>query len=265
MLVYQPDSVNENKLLYQVAKFNFTSYLVRDFDIAIDNDDYLHRMRVSGFHSYDEALEYSHSLLSQPQILRLMGKARPFIISVENLPLIGVAYSYDDYKKFYDIHFAPIKPSTIQLLNNPEDIVTEPQEDEENQQPSEEETQPQGGLVIPMEEPKATQQGGVAVPMEESKAATQGGVIVPMEEPAKSTEDKKTTTIIDNTQPQQKPTPTPAPKKPTTAPAQKKPVPTPKKPTTTPKKPSPAPKKPVPTPKKQTFDIESEDYDLDGF
>lgn len=265
MLVYQPDSVNENKLLYQVAKFNFTSYLVRDFDIAIDNDDYLHRMRVSGFRSYDEALEYSHSLLSQPQILRLMGKARPFIISVENLPLIGVAYSYDDYKKFYDIHFAPIKPSTIQLLNNPEDIVTEPQEDEENQQPSEEETQPQGGLVIPMEEPKATQQGGVTVPMEESKAATQGGVIVPMEEPAKSTEDKKTTTIIDNTQPQQKPTPTPAPKKPTTAPAQKKPVPTPKKPTTTPKKPSPAPKKPVPTPKKQTFDIESEDYDLDGF
>ncbi len=62
MLVYQPDSVNENKLLYQVAKFNFTSYLVRDFDIAIDNDDYLHRMRVSGFRSYDEALEYSHRI-----------------------------------------------------------------------------------------------------------------------------------------------------------------------------------------------------------
>lgn len=36
MLVYKPDSVNENKLLYQLARFNFTSFLVRDFDINVD-------------------------------------------------------------------------------------------------------------------------------------------------------------------------------------------------------------------------------------
>ena len=229
MLVYQPDSVNENKLLYQVAKYNFTSYLVRDFDIAIDNDDYLHRMRVSGFRSYDEALEYSHSLLSQPQILKLMGKARPFIISVENLPLIGVAYSYDDYKKFYDIHFAPIKPSTLQLLNNPEDIVTEPQEQDTEQQSPEDDNESQGGVTVPME----------TTPVQTEK-----------KEPAKSAP------VIKNIQPQKKPTP--APKKSTPAP--KKSTPTP------PKKPTPAPKKPTPTPpKKQTFDIESEDYELDGF
>lgn len=283
MLVYQPDSVNENKLLYQVAKYNFTSYLVRDFDIVIDNDDYLHRMRVSGFRNYDEVLEYSRSLLSQPQILRLMGKARPFIISVENLPLIGVAYSYDDYKKFYDIHFAPIKPSTLQLLNNPEDIVTEPQEPDTNEQSSEEETQPQGGVVIPMDEPKTTQQGGVTVPMEEPKATQQGGVTVPMDEmkttqqggvtvPMESIpvqpvqtdkkEPAKSEPVKNNTQPQKKPT---APQQKPATP-QQKPATVPKKQTPTPpKKQTPTPKKPVPVPKKQTFDIESEDYELDGF
>lgn len=242
MLVYQPDSVNENKLLYQVAKYNFTSYLVRDFDIAIDNDDYLHRMRISGFRSYDEALEYSHSLLSQPQILKLMGKARPFIISVENLPLIGVAYSYDDYKKFYDIHFAPIKPSTLQLLNNPEDIVTEPQEQIEDQ--TEEETQPQNGVSIPIEETNPTQQGGVTIPMEESKPTQPLKKEDANAAPVKNTQPKKNNTVTPNK----------------TVPTQQKQVTEP-----TAKKPAPSQKKPVPAPKKQIFDIESEDYELDGF
>ena len=249
MLVYQPDSVNENKLLYQVAKYNFTSYLVRDFDISIDNDDYLHRMRVSGFRSYEEALEYSHSLLSQPQILKLMGKARPFIISVENLPLIGVAYSYDDYKKFYDIHFAPIKPSTLQLLNNPEDIVTEPQEQVENQ--TEEETQPKNGVSIPIEETNPTQQGGVTIPIEESKPTQPLKKEEANAAPVKNTQPKKNNTVTPNK----------------TVPTQQKQVtePTAKKPAPAQKKPTPAQKKTVPAPKKQIFDIESEDYELDGF
>ena len=239
MLVYQPDSVNENKLLYQVAKFNFTSYLVRDFDIAIDNDDYLHRMRVSGFRSYDEALEYSHSLLSQQQILRLMGRARPFIISVENLPLIGVAYGYEDYKKFYDIHFAPIKPSMLPLLNNPEDIVTEPQEQEEQ---TEEEILPQGGVSIPVDEPKPAQQVGVTIPVDEPKPTQ------PLnKETVKTAPVNNNTQLKNNTRPQNN-----------NAVPRKKVAPTQKKQAS-------APKKPMPAPKKQTFDIESEDYELDGF
>ena len=226
-------------LLYQVAKYNFTSYLVRDFDLVIDHDDYLHRMRVSGFRSYDEALEYSRSLLSQPQILKLMGKARPFIISVENLPLIGAAYSYDDYKKFYDIHFAPIKPSMLPLLNNPEDIVTEPQEQEEQ---TEEEILPQGGVSIPVDEPKPAQQVGVTIPVDEPKPTQ------PLNK-----ETVKTAPVNNNTQ-----------LKNNTRPQNNNAVP-PKKVAPTQKKQAPAPKKPMPAPKKQTFDIESEDYELDGF
>ena len=216
MLVYQPDSVNENKLLYQVAKYNFTSFLVRDFDIAIDNDDILHRMRVSGFRNYDEAMQYSRGLLSQPQVRKLMGKARPFIISVENLPLLGVAYSFDDYKKFYDVHFAPIKPSTIQLLTEPEDVVTEPVAGEEK---TEEKTdgQPQGVTVAQDIE----RQNSNAQPVNQ-----QTETILPAETPA--TTEKKVAT---SEKPQVK---------------QDK-------------------KEPRQVKKKETFDIESEDYELEGF
>ena len=50
LLAYQPDSVNQNQLLYEMAKYNFSNYLVRNFDIVIDQDQNgLSRMLISGF------------------------------------------------------------------------------------------------------------------------------------------------------------------------------------------------------------------------
>jgi hypothetical protein len=33
LLAYQPDSVNQNQLLFEMARYNFSNYLVRNFDI----------------------------------------------------------------------------------------------------------------------------------------------------------------------------------------------------------------------------------------
>lgn len=126
MLVYQPDSVNQNKLLFELARYNFTSYLVRDFDISIEETDGLSRMRIAGFRNYDEALQYAHQLLRQPTVVRQMGKARPVIISEDNLPLLGTSFSYDEYSQFYNKHFAPLKVSTFYLLTEPAVVTTQP-------------------------------------------------------------------------------------------------------------------------------------------
>lgn len=138
MFVYPTDSVNENKLLYQLARYNFTSYMVRDFDITIDNDGDVHRMRVAGFRNYDEALQYARQVYNQRAIVALAQKARPIIISVDNLPLLGTVYSYDDYGKFYNKHFAPLKISTFNLFTEPVEVVKENSDkDAETQQPTE--------------------------------------------------------------------------------------------------------------------------------
>ena len=126
LLVYAPDSVRENQLLFQVARYNFTSYLVRDFDIVIDDLDGIHRMRISGFNNYDEARQYANQVMQQPSVQKLTGKARAFIISETNLPLLGAQFSYDDYSKFYNTHFAPLKISTSRLLIEPAEVVTQP-------------------------------------------------------------------------------------------------------------------------------------------
>ncbi len=131
MLVYQPDSVNQNKLLFELARYNFTSYLVRDFDISIEETDGLNRLTIAGFRNYDEALQYAHQLLQQENVVKQMGKARPIIISEENLPLLGTNFSYDEYNQFYNKHFAPLKVSTFYLLTEPADVTTQPADEPE--------------------------------------------------------------------------------------------------------------------------------------
>ena len=130
MIAYKPDSTDENRLLFELARYNFTSFLVRNFDIAVEDADGIHRMKVSGFRNYDEALQYVRQLFTNKTITSLIGRNRTIIISEQNLPLLGRQFSYDDYARFYDKHFAPIKISDEQLLNVPETVTTpKPKED----------------------------------------------------------------------------------------------------------------------------------------
>ena len=129
MLVYEPDSVNENKLLFNMARYNFTNFLVRNFDIQIDEDHGLHRMLISGFLSYDEVLQYARQLYADEVMSERVKDCRSLIVSETNLKLLGTTFSYDEYQKFYEDTFIPLKISEEELLTVPEDFVMPDPED----------------------------------------------------------------------------------------------------------------------------------------
>ena len=139
VLAYLPDSVDENKLLYQMAKFNFANYIVRNFEISFDDDNMLRRLVVSGFRNYDEAWQYARHLHTQTALRQLAEKARSLVISEENLALIGTNFSYADYQAFYDEHFAPLETIKQPLLNEPVWNLRD-SEDEPSAKPAEEKT-----------------------------------------------------------------------------------------------------------------------------
>ncbi len=124
MIVYQPDSVNANQLLFNMARYNFTNFLVRSFDIQTDEDQGLQRMHISGFLSYDEALQYARQLYASPGMKEVLKNCRSLIISENNLPLLGTRFSYDEYQHFYEDTFIPMKISEEKLLIIPEGIET---------------------------------------------------------------------------------------------------------------------------------------------
>jgi len=212
MLVYKPDSVNENQLLFELAKFNFTNFLVRDFEINIEADGGLHRMQVAGFRSYDEALQYAHMFSRQTQIVRQMGDSRIIIISETNLALLGTRYTYDEYDQFYSKHFAPLKISTYRLLTEPAEIATEREEEpeptiEEIDRQLDDENFYDNGLeaaplqetetVIPAEEEIAqpVQETETVIPTEEEPAqpVQETEIVIPTEEePAQPVQETET-------------------------------------------------------------------------
>lgn len=119
VMAYPPDSIDENKLLFQMARFNFTSFLVRNFDLTIEDVYGMHHLTVSGFRNFNEARQYAGLLLQQEGIKRTAGKSRPIVISSENLALIGSRYSYNDYDTFYVRHFAPLPVTNPEQLYEP--------------------------------------------------------------------------------------------------------------------------------------------------
>ena len=54
-----------------------------------------------------------------------MEKSRVIIISEKNLELLGTQFSYNDYDKFYEKHFIPLRISTVHLLTEPATIEYE--------------------------------------------------------------------------------------------------------------------------------------------
>lgn len=122
ILAYEPDSINENQLLFEMARYNFTNFLVRNFDIVLDEDNGLHRMRISGFLNYDEALQYARQLYADKAMAERLKPCHNLIISENNLALIGSRFSYEDYQQFYEDTFIPMKVSQEKLLIEPEHI-----------------------------------------------------------------------------------------------------------------------------------------------
>ena len=133
LLAYQPDSVNQNQLLYEMARHNFSNYLVRNFDIQTDQDpNGLCRMLISGFLSYDEARQYARQLhATEGRLGTLLQRCRSLIISESNLRLLGTTYSYKDYEIFFEKQIAPVEISTQPLLEQPESLTQEEEEEEE--------------------------------------------------------------------------------------------------------------------------------------
>ncbi len=139
LLAYQPDSVNQNQLLYEMAKHNFSNYLVRNFEIVTDQDQHgLSRMIISGFLSYDEARQYARQLYGAGGMLAdLLKHCRSLIVSEQNLPLLGTAFSYADYELFFEKQLAPIEISKKPLLEEPETIIQKEEEEVEDTEDTE--------------------------------------------------------------------------------------------------------------------------------
>ena len=187
LLAYDPDKTNEHQLLFEMAKYNFTSYMARYFDINIEDLEGLHRMQISGFNSYDEARQYANAVYQQPAIKRLLGNVRAYVISEPNLKLLGTSHTYEEYEKFYSKHFAPLPVSKLPLLLEPAETAPAAEEEPSTEEatseesPKAEQSQEDNTLTVPItpqDEPLSSGELEVEGKKEEIPEKKDDGILV---------------------------------------------------------------------------------------
>ena len=99
VIITDTTKVNSNKLLYETATYNFTKFLIKDFDLDIKNGI----LSVSGLDNYEEALWYINGVIADKGIQSVLSGTdyKYLLITPENLELIGNGYTVEQYEKFY--------------------------------------------------------------------------------------------------------------------------------------------------------------------
>ncbi|MBO4590797.1 MAG: tetratricopeptide repeat protein [Bacteroidaceae bacterium] len=121
MLAYEDGTVNDNQLLFEVARYNFTKFMVRNFEISTDKKGGISMLKVSGFLNYNEALSYQRRLYADSEMATRLEGIRVVLISEENLKLLLETHSFDEYQEFYDENFG-ILPDTYEDDGSLDDI-----------------------------------------------------------------------------------------------------------------------------------------------
>jgi tetratricopeptide (TPR) repeat protein len=103
MLVSSTNTANSNKLLYNIASFNFSRFMIKDFDLVVNKlDSVQSALSVTNFESYDEADWYSKTLTTDALLTQLLNdlNIRKIIISEANFALLRTGSSLNDYLVF---------------------------------------------------------------------------------------------------------------------------------------------------------------------
>ena len=145
VLAYPTGSLDENMLVFEMAHYNFTNFMARNFDIEIQADAGLTMMVIKGFLSYDEVHAYAQRLHADEHMRTRLEGIRTLLISDDNLKMIGKEFSFDDYKAFYDEHFAPLDVPEDLKIDTPADLeILDPDElDKREQEEKEQEAETQ--------------------------------------------------------------------------------------------------------------------------
>ena len=114
VLAYEEGTVNDNQLLFEIARYNFSKFMVRNFDIITSKQGGIAMLHVTGLASFDEAYQYMHRLYADPVMATKLSGLRALLISDDNLELLLKHYSIDEYTEFYEANFSVLPVSAEQ-------------------------------------------------------------------------------------------------------------------------------------------------------
>ena len=124
VLAFATDSIDSNNLLFEVAKYNFSNYMIKDFDLEIVKLNELSMLIIKGFNNFQELSVY-RLRMAMPGGFSLMQGITPVMIADNNFRLLMQGRTFDDYFSFIN-ESAEAVSSSPQVIS----VVNEQQEEE---------------------------------------------------------------------------------------------------------------------------------------
>ena len=161
VMTFATDSVSSNGLLYLIARHNFRSFVVKDFDLEQLNFGRLGMIVIKPFENLNELRHYCRVAASDEEF-RLPSGVRPIVISEANFKiLLDQGRSFEEYFRFLqqeNFEFEEYQEFEYDELE-PEDNATienETQTQTQTQTQTETQTEPQNKADIPTQVPEPT-------------------------------------------------------------------------------------------------------------
>lgn len=102
VMVYPTDSVSANQILYDVARHNFSHFVVKDFDLEQMTFGRLGLLVIKGFANFEELSHYKRVLEENTDFV-LPSQVRQVMISVDNFNLLlNEGRSFEEYFEFLE-------------------------------------------------------------------------------------------------------------------------------------------------------------------
>lgn len=128
ILLYPTTEVSANQLLYDVARHNFASFVVKDFDLEQMNFGQLGLLIIRGFADMDELRHY-RTVMEADEQLQLPPQVRPVVISADNFRLLlSQGRSFEEY--FNYVGEQSLEETRAAVLGNADEYVSEKEERE---------------------------------------------------------------------------------------------------------------------------------------
>lgn len=114
LLMFKPKTIDRNELLYQVADYNFSNYVIQTFDLSFDTEPLNDILQIKGFKSFANIQSYIEKGFIQNGLFRQIDNSIFILpISVENYTKVFPSLGMDRYLSFFVEHFQDIMPQLI--------------------------------------------------------------------------------------------------------------------------------------------------------
>lgn len=126
LLIYRPGSLDKNRLIYEVANYNFSGYVYQTFDLAFTNVGQLEMLQVRGFKDMADIFSYVNKAFEPNSLMSLIDPdIIPVPISAENYIALMNGKTLNQYFAFFEENYANEMLSMIRYWNRQKETASD--------------------------------------------------------------------------------------------------------------------------------------------